>query len=104
MILVLSPSEAMAVSDLPHPVDRPRRRHLFPAASSLRTTPCRRHPEHPGCVKIFNGQNFDGWEADSSTWSIEGVATVMRGVGGSSRLAYTKTDSRQLPPHLRLPA
>ena len=47
-------------------------------------------PKYPGCVKIFNGQNFDGWEADSSTWSIEGGA--MRGTGGSSRLAYTKTD------------
>src|SRR6185436_12047521 len=45
---------------------------------------------YPGCVKIFNGQNFDGWEADASTWSI--VDGAMRGVGGSSRLAYTKAD------------
>ncbi|HEX3313447.1 MAG TPA: family 16 glycoside hydrolase, partial [Gemmataceae bacterium] len=46
--------------------------------------------KYPGCVKIFNGRNFDVWEADPSTWSI--VDGAMRGVGGSSRLAYTKTD------------
>src|SRR4030095_8481317 len=45
---------------------------------------------YPGCVKIFNGENFDGWEADSSTWSI--VDGAMRGFAGSSRLAYTKAD------------
>jgi hypothetical protein len=44
----------------------------------------------PGCVKIFNGENFEGWEADPSTWSITNGA--MRGVGGTSRLAYTKQD------------
>jgi hypothetical protein len=43
-----------------------------------------------GCVKIFNGKDFAGWEADPSTWSI--VDEAMRGVGGSSRLAYTKAD------------
>jgi hypothetical protein len=42
------------------------------------------------CVKIFNGVNFEGWEADPSTWSITNGA--MRGVGGTSRLAYTKAD------------
>jgi hypothetical protein len=47
-------------------------------------------PSSFGCVKIFNGENFEGWEADSSTWSI--VDGAMRGVGGSSRLAYTKAD------------
>src|SRR4051794_31245023 len=46
--------------------------------------------EYPGCVKIFSGQNFDGWVADSSTWSI--VDGAMRGVAGTSRLAYTKAD------------
>jgi len=45
---------------------------------------------HPNCVRIFNGANFDGWEADPSTWSI--VDGAMRGVGGTSRLAYTKAD------------
>jgi hypothetical protein len=45
---------------------------------------------YPGCVKIFDGKSFEGWEADPSTWSI--VDGAMRGVGGSSRLAYTKTD------------
>jgi hypothetical protein len=45
---------------------------------------------YPGCVKIFNGKDFDGWEADPSTWSITDGA--MRGVGGTSRLAYTKAD------------
>lgn len=45
---------------------------------------------YPGCTKIFNGENFDGWVADASTWSI--VDGAMRGVGGTSRLAYTKTD------------
>jgi hypothetical protein len=48
------------------------------------STPC------PGCVKIFNGENFEGWEADSSTWSI--VDGAMRGYAGTSRLAYTKAD------------
>lgn len=43
-----------------------------------------------GCVKIFDGKTFAGWEADPSTWSI--VDGTMRGVGGTSRLAYTKTD------------
>src|SRR6185503_12027858 len=47
-------------------------------------------PPYPGCVKIFSGENFEGWEADPSTWSITNGA--MRGVGGSSRLAYTKKD------------
>ncbi len=45
---------------------------------------------YPNCVKIFNGVDFEGWEADPSTWSITNGA--MRGVGGSSRLAYTKND------------
>ncbi len=45
---------------------------------------------YPNCVKIFNGVNFDGWQADPSTWRI--VEGAMRGVGGTSRLAYTKTD------------
>jgi hypothetical protein len=45
---------------------------------------------YPGCVKIFDGDSFEGWEADRSTWSI--VDGAMRGVGGSSRLAYTKAD------------
>ena len=41
-------------------------------------------------MKIFNGVNFEGWEADPSTWSI--VDGAMRGSHGSSRLAYTKAD------------
>ena len=45
---------------------------------------------YPGCVPIFNGRDFEGWEADPSTWSITHGA--MRGVGGTSRLAYTKAD------------
>jgi len=44
----------------------------------------------PGCVRIFNGKDFEGWEADPSTWSI--TNGVVRGVGGTSRLAYTKAD------------
>ena len=44
----------------------------------------------PGCMKIFNGKDFDGWEADPSTWSI--VDGAMRGYKGSSRVAYTKKD------------
>jgi hypothetical protein len=43
-----------------------------------------------GCVKIFDGKSFEGWEADPSTWSI--VDGAMRGVGGTSRLAYTRAD------------
>ena len=45
---------------------------------------------YPGCVKIFEGKTFRGWEADPSTWSI--VEGAMRGVGGRSRLAYTTAD------------
>ena len=45
---------------------------------------------YPGCVKIFDGKSFEGWKADPSTWSI--VDGAMRGVGGSSRLAYTTAD------------
>jgi hypothetical protein len=45
---------------------------------------------YPGCVQIFNGQNFEGWVADASTWSI--VDGAMRGVSGSSRLAFTTAD------------
>jgi hypothetical protein len=45
---------------------------------------------YAGCVRIFNGRDFDGWVADPSTWSITNGA--MRGVAGTSRLAYTKTD------------
>ena len=45
---------------------------------------------YPGCAKVFDGKTFKGWEADPSTWSIADGA--MRGVGGSSRLAYTTAD------------
>ncbi len=45
---------------------------------------------YPGCSKIFDGQSFRGWEADPSTWSL--VDGAMRGVGGTSRLAYTTAD------------
>jgi len=50
------------------------------------------HPAspYPGCVKIFNGQDFEGWVADPSTWSVTNGS--MRGVCGSSRLAYTTRD------------
>jgi hypothetical protein len=44
----------------------------------------------PKCVRIFNGTSFEGWEASPSTWSIADGA--MRGQGGTSRAAYTKTD------------
>ena len=45
----------------------------------------------PRCVRIFNGTNFDGWEAAPATWKIvEGGA--MHGQGGTSRAAYTKKD------------
>ncbi len=47
-------------------------------------------PAYAGCAKIFDGKTFAGWEADPSTWSI--VDGAMHGVGGTSRLAYTKTD------------
>lgn len=45
---------------------------------------------YPGGAKIFDGRTFAGWVADPSTWSI--VDGAMRGVGGTSRLAYTKVD------------
>lgn len=52
--------------------------------------PGRSEPAYPNCTRLFNGVNFEGWEADPSTWSI--VDGAMRGVGGTSRLAYTKAD------------
>lgn len=46
---------------------------------------------YSGCTKVFDGKTFEGWDADPSTWSIvDGGA--MRGVAGTSRLAYTKKD------------
>jgi hypothetical protein len=59
-------------------------------SASASTDAKRLSPPYPECVKIFNGENFDGWEADPSTWSITNGA--MRGVAGTSRLAYTKKD------------
>jgi predicted glycoside hydrolase/deacetylase ChbG (UPF0249 family) len=50
----------------------------------------RRAEAYSGCMKIFDGKGFDGWEADPSTWSI--VDGAMRGSGGTSRLAYTTAD------------
>lgn len=45
---------------------------------------------NPELARIFDGASFDGWEADSSTWTI--VDGAMVGKGGSSRLAFTKKD------------
>lgn len=45
---------------------------------------------YPGCEKIFDGKTFEGWDAEPSTWTI--VDGAMHGVGGTSRLAYTKKD------------
>ena len=58
--------------------------------AGAKADPARQAPAYPGCVKIFSGENFNGWEADPSTWSI--VDGAMRGVGGTSRLAFTKVD------------
>lgn len=59
-------------------------------SANVAPSAARLSPPYPGCVKIFSGENFEDWEADPSTWSITNGA--MRGVGGSSRLAYTKKD------------
>ncbi len=48
------------------------------------------HPSCPRCVRVFNGMNFDGWEAAAPTWKI--VDGAMRGQGTGSRAAYTKKD------------
>jgi len=45
---------------------------------------------HPNLKKIFDGESFDGWEADPSTWSI--VDGAIHGTAGTSRLVYTKKD------------
>jgi hypothetical protein len=70
---------------------------LFACGPILQTHPgdkkgqAQREPgPYPGCVKIFDGKTFTGWEADPSTWSI--VDGAMRGFEGTSRLAYTKAD------------
>jgi hypothetical protein len=55
-----------------------------PPVTSDPKAPC------PRCVRIFNGTNFDGWEAAPGTWTI--VDGAMRGFGGTSRAAYTKAD------------
>ena len=60
-----------------------------PAPSSASETVPPATP-YKGCVRIFDGESFEGWEVDPSTWSI--VEGAMRGVGGSSRLAFTKAD------------
>ena len=60
------------------------REGAIPQASTSEASP------YAGCVRIFDGKTFDGWEADPSTWNI--VDGAMRGVGGTSRLAYTKAD------------
>lgn len=46
--------------------------------------------KYPNCKKMFNGENYKGWIADESTWSI--VDGAMQGLGGTSRLAYTEED------------
>jgi hypothetical protein len=39
---------------------------------------------YPNCTRIFNGKDFDGWEADPSTWTIADGAMC-----GSFRLIFT---------------
>jgi len=64
---------------------------------AARSEPQSSAQSYAGCIRIFDGKTFDGWEADSSTWSIvpderPDGSGAMRGVGGSSRLAFTKRD------------
>ena len=59
-------------------------------ATNVAVVPKSLPPPYAGCAKIFNGRDFDGWVADASTWSLTNGA--MRGVAGTSRLAYTKKD------------
>ena len=61
-----------------------------PSKITAPTDSAREAAPYPNCVKIFNGVNFDGWEAAPSTWRI--VNGAMRGSGGTSRIAYTKAD------------
>jgi hypothetical protein len=61
-----------------------------PSKIAAPTDSAREAAPYPNCVKIFNGVNFDGWEAAPSTWRI--VDGAMRGSGGTSRIAYTKAD------------
>ena len=61
-----------------------------PVAANSTVTPAEIAKLCPDCKLIFNGKDFDGWEADPSTWSI--VDGAMRGFKGSSRVAYTKKD------------
>ncbi|MCW1923964.1 DUF1080 domain-containing protein [Luteolibacter arcticus] len=65
---------------------------LVAMVSLVATAPLSAEPSspYPGCTKVFNGKDFEGWIADPSTWSI--VDGAMRGTGGTSRLAYTKAD------------
>jgi hypothetical protein len=52
--------------------------------------PGRQADPYPGCVKIFDGKTFGGWEADPSTWSLKDG--TMRGFGDRSKLAYMSAD------------
>jgi len=61
-----------------------------PAQATAEREAGRQEAAYPNCIKIFNGADFEGWEADPSTWAITNGA--LRGVGGTSRLAYTKAD------------
>ena len=80
----------VSLTEAPNSLDLVRIRFEKPVESA-KPAFARDEAPYPHCVRIFNGVSFDGWEADPSTWSVvEGGA--MRGVGGTSRLAYTKAD------------
>ena len=88
--IVFSVLAACAAVRSPAPQDN---RQPKPAAAG-------QSPDYPGRVAIFNGKNFDGWEADPSTWKV--VDGAMRGEGGTSRLAFTAGPPRVLPPRRRI--
>lgn len=47
-------------------------------------------PPCPKCQRIFDGRTWDGWEHDTTNWTI--VDGAMRGFGKGARAAFTKAD------------
>ncbi len=68
-----------------------------PSKIAAPTDSAREAAPYPNCVKIFNGVNFDGWEAAPSTWRIvDGAMPRFRG-----HLAHRIYEGRlrELPAH-----
>ena len=59
-----------------------------PSKIAAPTDSAREAAPYPNCVKIFNGVNFDGWEAAPSTWRIVDGADLA--VPGAPRASHIR--------------